>query len=265
MTSLGIYVIIVVYKLEEGVFSVIISDKLEVLQEDGQVKLDDRFTFSRQTENCHYNKLTGSGVTNIYNNVKLTTGETGLVIEADEDPNAPMRSVYIGDSIGVAYGSTVKLGVVFLDEGLYVDIQKGFINIGTEGNDFIYESYLDENDAELLNIDKHFLTSFIKHKELFDSLNAVVKNSHQVMETMYELEIAVDYNGMRSIKTISKQDLSNGNIARLEQEKKEAKEEELRKKELRKQMLKAKKTDKQRSELEARSKAMQERFRALGI
>lgn len=204
----------------------IIADKLEVLDEEGNVNTDRNVTYSRLKEGSYFNELVLEGIESIYDSVKLDVVGNRLVLSRELDESKPINAIFIGEQFGVAIGTKVKIQLMFLDEGMFVTVIDGFINLGTDKEPFYYKGNTSATDEAIL--ERGAFTSSVDHNYLLSTLSAVSKDTYKTVETMYELEIKHDTNGVFSYKTLEKYDLSNGKIE--EQERLEREREELKKK-----------------------------------
>jgi hypothetical protein len=240
----------------------IITDKLNVLNDAGDLNPNDEVVFSRTKYGTYYNRLVIRGIENIGDNVKLDVDGRDLVICRETDEDAPAQVVYLGKRFGVVHGASVKLQVIFLDDAMFINILSGFVDIGEDGNPFYYVSYLNNAEEKLLEGNAVLQTNWVTYDNLLSVLNALVKNKYFVVETLYEMEIT-NKNGVVSYKTLNKYDLSNGRVEELEREehlRKEEKERQRRERKIKEMELRKKKQLEERANRNADIRAAFDRM-----
>lgn len=214
----------------------IIANKFEPLDEEGALSGED-VVFSRQRQDCLYKRLVIRGITSMNDNIKIGTTDRDIIISKEENEEVPLQVSWVGERFGLVKETKVRLQIIFLDSEIFLNIITGFINIGTRGNDFFYESTISNHDEELLDSDKELVTKWIDRKDLISVLGATLdckdsEKEYRVMETMYEVELRYGSNEVVSYKIIKTYDLSNGKLDELDRKKamdKALKEKEKRK------------------------------------
>lgn len=210
----------------------IIADKFEVLNNEGDLN-NSLVKYTRESNNSYYSKLVTEGISSIYDMVELDFNKEtkSIVLKPTTDESKASDSIYIGAGFGVVESTTVILDVIFLDDSLFVKINKGFINIGNPDQDFVYESHLSDQDKVILESEKQLITNWVTTSQLKSVLNSLIKDEHEVVETMFTLTLSVS-GGVLSTKVLHKEDLSNGLIEKKRQEEEQAKIERKRQREL---------------------------------
>ncbi|MGF2715613.1 hypothetical protein ACQUY5_25740 [Bacillus cereus] len=216
--------------------------------------------FTREEQDSAYKKLEVRGLQSAEDNMTMLLEEDTIVIAPNEDVNAQTQYMYIGHEIGILKGTVVKAQVIFLDGAMFVNVVSGVVDTKTrmfsETGDmeaWLLESNLDSNDVAVLEASENedYPTRWVTHKELFDLMNASIKNEYFTYETLFELNIAYNKHGMFSCVPTGKVDMSNG---KMEEKKAELQREE----DLRKQQAEQRKLDRQ-LEHERREKEREER------
>ncbi|PHE64263.1 hypothetical protein COF68_05320 [Bacillus toyonensis] len=202
--------------------------------------ITDKLDYVRENKGCHYSKLAIEGLESQEDNVKMEIENDTIRICKEENPDAPIQYMYVGEKIGIAEGTVVKAQVIFLDGAMHVNILSGFLYIetnmfGVKNEKMLYESNLDANDISLLESDVDvFNTRWITREELFNLLSVSMKaetkefKEYKTYETMFEVDFSYKSNGLFSCKPSKQFDLSNGKVEELEKEE-EAKKELARK------------------------------------